>query len=79
MLQPFWRIAPDMEIIVIGPNEAIRGVVSAVKAGASNYLTYPINPTELKYLLENIRKEIRFFAELKYLSVIPFFPRLRFT
>jgi len=67
MLQPIWRIAPDIEIIVIGPNESIRGAVSAVKAGASNYLTYPINPTELKYLLESIRKEIRFFAELKYL------------
>jgi DNA-binding NtrC family response regulator len=67
MLQPFWRISPDTEIIVMAPDDSIRGAVGAVKAGASNYLTYPINPTEVKYLLENIRKEIRFFAELKYL------------
>jgi DNA-binding NtrC family response regulator len=66
-LQPFWRISPDCEIIILTPDVHLREAVQAVKAGASNYLTLPIDPTEFKYIMDSIRKEVRVFAELKYL------------
>jgi ActR/RegA family two-component response regulator len=42
-LQPFWQISPAAEIIVMSTPEKIRDAVMAVKAGARNYITYPIN------------------------------------
>lgn len=66
-LQPFWRISPDAEIIVLSSQSMIRQAVSAVKAGASNYLTYPLSPEEVKYVLDSLQEYIRFHSELDYL------------
>jgi DNA-binding NtrC family response regulator len=41
--------------------------VNAVKAGAGNYLTYPINPDEVKYVTDSISESIRMQSELDYL------------
>ncbi len=66
-LQPFWHVYPTAEIIVLSPHEMIREAVKAVKAGASNYLTYPINPHEVKYVTESIDEFIKIESELDYL------------
>ena len=66
-LQPLWQLAPTMEIIVLSPQEMIRDAVDAVKAGASNYLTYPINPDEVRYVTESIYESIKVQSELDYL------------
>jgi len=66
-LQPFWRADSDTEIVILTDAGMIREAVKAVKAGGSNYLTFPVDPDELKFLVEDIRRDIRFFAELKYL------------
>jgi len=66
-LQPFWQLYPTIEIIVMSSQEMIREAVSAVKAGASNYLTYPITPEEVKYVTENIYESVIFQSELDYL------------
>jgi len=66
-LQPLWQLAPTMEIIVLSPQAMIRDAVDAVKAGASNYLTYPINPDEVKYVTESIYESIKMQSELDYL------------
>ncbi len=66
-LQPFWHEFPAAEIIVMAAQEKIREAVMAVKAGASNYVTYPINPDEIKYVKESIQKSIRIQSELNYL------------
>jgi DNA-binding NtrC family response regulator len=47
--------------------EAIREAVMAVKAGASNYLTYPINPDEVKFVTESIVELAMMQSELDYL------------
>ena len=47
-LMPFWQLHPSVEIIVMTPQEKIRNAVRAVKAGASDYLTYPLDAEELK-------------------------------
>jgi len=66
-LQPFWQVFPTAEIIVMSSQDMIREVVNAVKAGASNYLTYPINPDEVKYITESLYESIRVQSELDYL------------
>ena len=66
-LQKLWSTYPDVEIIVLTVQETIRQAVYMVKAGASDYLIFPVDPVEVKYVIENIRKDQILFSELKYL------------
>ena len=66
-LQLFWHVYPSIEIIVMSSQEMIREAVMAVKAGASNYLTYPINPDEVKYVTESVEESLIVQSELDYL------------
>ena len=66
-LQPFWHEFPSAEIIVMASQALIREAVMAVKAGASNYVTYPISPEEIKYVKESVQKSVRIQSELNYL------------
>jgi DNA-binding NtrC family response regulator len=64
--QPFWQIFPSAEIIVISTQEKIRHAVMAVKAGASNYITYPVNADEVKHVIENMYNSMLMRSELDY-------------
>ncbi len=66
-LMPFWRLHPSVEIIVMAPQEMIRNAVKAVKSGANDYLTYPLDAEELKLISENINKTRILKSELDYL------------
>ena len=66
-LQPFWHINPDVEIIVMAEPAVIRDAIMAVKSGASNYLTYPINAEEVKLAMEKIVDSAIMQSELDYL------------
>jgi DNA-binding NtrC family response regulator len=66
-LQVFWQVFPSLEIVVMSPQGMIREAVMALKAGASNYLTYPLNPEEVKYVTESIDESIIIQSELNYL------------
>jgi DNA-binding NtrC family response regulator len=66
-LRPFWHLHPTIEIIVMSSQEMIRDAVMVVKAGASNYLTYPVNAEQVKYVTEDIRDYIIVQSELDYL------------
>ncbi|MFH1292959.1 MAG: response regulator [Pseudomonadota bacterium] len=66
-LRSFWHLFPTIEIIVMSSQELIREAVMAVKAGASNYITYPINPAEVKYVIENVYESLIMQSEVDYL------------
>ena len=66
-LRSFWHLFPTIEIIVMSSPELIREAVMAVKAGASNYITYPINPAEVKYVIENVYESLIMQSEVDYL------------
>jgi DNA-binding NtrC family response regulator len=66
-MMPFWQLHPSVDIIVMVPQEKIRNAVMAVKAGASDYLTYPLDAAELKLVSENINKTRILQSELDYL------------
>ena len=66
-LQEFRQTFPAAEIIVMVPPERIREAVDAVKEGAANYITYPLNPDEIRYVTESIHESVRAQSELDYL------------
>ena len=67
LLLPFWQIYPSVEIVVMAPQGMIRNAVQAVKAGANDYLTYPLDADELKLVSETIKKTKIMQSELDYL------------
>jgi DNA-binding NtrC family response regulator len=66
-MRSFWKISPTIEIIVMAPQSHIRKAVRAVKAGASDYLSYPIDTEEVKHIAESITESIIKQSELNYL------------
>jgi len=66
-MQPFWRIFPSLDIIVISSHEMIREAVKAVKEGASNYLTYPVTVEEVRYVIDSLKQSQIVQSELDYL------------
>jgi DNA-binding NtrC family response regulator len=45
----------------------IREAVKVVKAGAADYLAYPIEPEEVKHVLQSLKKSLLELSELEYL------------
>lgn len=66
-ISSFRKIFPAADIIVMSAHETIRDAVCAVKAGANNYITYPVNPEEIKYVIEMLEGERKKQSELDYL------------
>jgi len=66
-LQPFWAAFPSTEIIILADSSRIRQAVRAVRSGASDYLTYPVDRAEVRLVIENIGKNQKLFAELQTL------------
>lgn len=66
-LKIYRQAVPHAEIVVMGPPDRIREAVMAVKAGASNYITYPVNAEELRYMTESIGRAALMQSELNYL------------
>jgi DNA-binding NtrC family response regulator len=48
-----WALCSNAEIIIT-PKERIREAVRAVKAGAGEYVIYPIESAEVKYVIESL-------------------------
>jgi DNA-binding NtrC family response regulator len=67
LLREVRQAFPSAEVIVMAPTERIREAVERVKAGAANYVTYPLNPDEIRYVVESIHESIRAESELAYL------------
>ncbi len=67
VLLPFWVVAPNLEIIVMSQPAQIREAVMAVKAGAGNFLTYPLHADEVQYVTESLYESTLMQSELDYL------------
>jgi len=66
-LQPFRQTYPSAAIIVMSSQERIREVVKMVKAGANDYLTYPVSPEEVRHVAESVYETAVMESELDYL------------
>ena len=67
LLEPFRQIQPDIDIIVLAPQEMRRDAVKAVKMSATDYITYPIDPEEVKLVTEKLYESPIVQSELDYL------------
>ncbi|MGD8529546.1 MAG: response regulator, partial [Syntrophobacterales bacterium] len=66
-VKQFHNYQPSVEIVVMTPRAMVREALKAVKAGATDYITYPIDPEEVKHLTETINEAIILQSELDYL------------
>ncbi|MGD9302470.1 MAG: sigma 54-interacting transcriptional regulator, partial [Desulfobacterales bacterium] len=66
-LQLFKEMNPQAEILILSSKDFIRDTVNAVKAGASDYLTYPIDPAEVQLVIESVKESHAKNLELDYL------------
>jgi DNA-binding NtrC family response regulator len=66
-LEELRKIFPTAVIIVLSSQTMIREAVRAVKAGADDYLTYPIHEEELRFVIDSLHESIRMKSELDYL------------
>lgn len=65
-LQSFWSIYPQLPLIVLSDQKNLRNAVNAVKAGAYDYLTYPVDIEEVRLILEKTYEKIKIKSELKH-------------
>ncbi|MFZ4438939.1 MAG: sigma 54-interacting transcriptional regulator [Syntrophales bacterium] len=61
------QLFPTIEVVVMALPERAGEAVEAVKAGAANYVTYPLNADEIRYVTESLHEGIRAQSELDYL------------
>ena len=66
-IEEFHNLQPSVEIVVMAEQGMVREAVKAVKAGASDYITYPIDPEEVRHVTETITEAIILQSELDYL------------
>ena len=67
VLSPFWSLYPSIEIVIVVSKEKIHEAVKAVKAGAYDYLTFPIDPAEVNLIVDNVVESILKDYELEFL------------
>ncbi len=67
VIQGFKAQYPALEIVVMVSKKNVRTAVSAIKAGASNYITYPLEEDEIKLAAEWIREQAIVRSEITYL------------
>jgi len=66
-IKPLKEMNPLAEILILSSKTFIHDTVKAVKAGAISYLTYPIDPAEVRLAIESANKSLTKNLELYYL------------
>jgi DNA-binding NtrC family response regulator len=66
-IKPFKEMNPLAEILILSSKTFIHDTVKAVKAGANDYLTYPIDPSEVRLAIESVNESLTRNLELDYL------------
>jgi DNA-binding NtrC family response regulator len=58
---------PLADILILSSKASIQDTVKAVKAGAQDYLTYPIDPSEVRLIIKTVTASVAKNIELDYL------------
>lgn len=66
-IRRFRKSFPSGEIVVLSIQERLRDTVMAVKAGAANYLTFPVDQHEVGLIVESIQEADLLHSEIDYL------------
>ncbi len=63
-----WTANPDIEIVVMDLQKRTRLLVNLVKAGASDFITTPVNTDVLEHVLDNLRLKRQVKSQIRYYS-----------
>lgn len=63
----FKGVYPTLDIIIMSSPEMMRDAVTAVKDGASDYITFPVKCDEVRHVIKNIHESAIVKSELDYL------------
>jgi DNA-binding NtrC family response regulator len=63
----FKETNPLAEILILSSKASIQDTVKAVKAGAQDYLTYPVDPAEVRLIINSLNESLAKNIELDYL------------
>lgn len=66
LLAQLSKNSPYIEIVILAPPDRLREAVKLVKAGADNYLTLPLDPTETRYVVESLYESLKLQTEMDY-------------
>jgi len=66
-LKEFKAHCEDTEVVVMAHKDRIRSAVNTVKAGAADYLTYPIDPSEVRLVVADLEANRLTTSELDLL------------
>ena len=67
LFQRLWNIYPTAILFILTDHNGVRNAVEAVKTGVSNYLTYPLVPDEVQYVVASVNESLRMELELDVL------------
>jgi len=67
LLSPFRELNPLVAMVILASKENIREAVDVVKAGANDYLTYPIDSSEVRLVIQTLQDSLTQNMELDYL------------
>ena len=65
--EPFRKLYATIQIIVLAPKNMVGEAIKAKLSGASDFITYPINPAEVRHITESIQESLILESELDYL------------
>ena len=66
-IKRFKETNPLAEILILSSKASIQDTVKAVKAGAQAYLTYPVDPAEVRLAIKSVNESLTKNLELDYL------------
>ena len=66
-MKDFKTQCEDSEVVIMTNKDCIRNAVNTVKAGAADYLTYPIDPSEVRLVVAGLEANRITFSELDHL------------
>ncbi len=67
IVRRYRKANPHLQFIVLTSKDLVREAISAVKAGAHSYLTYPVDREEIRLVVTSLKKSIAKNLELSYL------------
>ena len=67
IFRPFRESNPLVGIVILTSKDDIRKAIKMVKSGANDYLSYPIDSSEVRLVIENLQESLTQNLELDYL------------